>query len=92
MKTMNVKMMEFVGKIRYITTFRYQSSIDRASNRKTCMYIYSLVDGEKFGWEASDLRYPTLEDFTMNGRVCQSGLAHPISDTEANCTSLERVT
>ena len=71
----------------------YPNKEHSEGNRKTCMLLYSQADGSKFGWKAkaSSTESPTEKDFEMNGKYCESGLAYPISDHEAKCTSFKEM-
>lgn len=42
--------------------------------------------------EGADSKQPTLDDFTVNGKYCKSGLAYPISDDEGRCTTFSHMT
>lgn len=53
--------------------------------------MYSQDDDTTFGWEAEDNKNPTLEDFKKNGKYCSSGLAYPVDDDEARCTSFKQM-
>ena len=41
--------------------------------------------------EGADTKKPTLEDFTVNGKYCSSGLAYPISDDEGRCAKFKHM-
>lgn len=70
----------------------YSDEDYKKNNMKTCMSLYSAENGDNFGWSASSLTNPTEKDFKQNGRYCQSGLAYPVSDNKAKCTSFKNMT
>lgn len=39
----------------------------------------------------ADSKKPTLDDFTVNGKYCKSGLAYPISDDEGRCAAFKHM-
>lgn len=55
------------------------------------MPIYSQEDYTTFGWKASNNKEPTEKDFMINGKYCQSGLAYPVNDYTAKCTSFKEM-
>lgn len=55
------------------------------------MKIYSQEEGTKFGWKATGTAPYSLYDYTVNGKFCTSGLAYPISDHEARCTTMDHM-
>lgn len=69
----------------------YPNEEHSKSDRKTCMPIYSQEDGTVFGWKASSNDEPTEADFLLNGKYCQSGLAYPINENSARCTSFKEM-
>lgn len=47
------------------------------------------------GWYAkddNDLSKLTYEDYELNGRYCQSGLAFPIDKNTGNCSAIDHIT
>lgn len=44
-----------------------------------------------FGWRASNSNAPTEQDFQKNGKYCQSGLAYPVDEFTAKCTSFKQM-
>jgi hypothetical protein len=75
----------------------YASPADRALNSTKCLPMYSQGAGTIFGWYAISssgnvTTMPTIDDYTINGKYCQSGLAYPMSDTAAKCTSMTGIT
>jgi len=57
------------------------------------MKIYSQEEGTTFGWKDSKngADTPTLEDYITNGKFCTSGLAYPINQHEARCTTFDHM-
>jgi hypothetical protein len=76
----------------------FASPQDRALNQTKCLPLYSQDDGTIFGWyqlstvNGAASSTVTLDDYTINGKYCASGLAYPISDNSAKCTSMKTVT
>ncbi|CDW84527.1 UNKNOWN [Stylonychia lemnae] len=68
----------------------YASSTDRKLNQTKCLPMYSQPINTIFGWSTTDRNISrTLEliidDFELNGKYCQSGLAHPVDVYTARC-------
>jgi len=70
----------------------YASVEDRENYQKKCLPTFSQEDQTEFGWESADPYNPTLDEFTINGKYCKSGLAYPASDTKARCAPATSVT
>jgi hypothetical protein len=73
----------------------YASPSDRQKNTTKCLPVYSQGDGTIFGWAKvsnTSNTVITLADYTMNGKYCESGLAYPMNDFSAKCTSMDNVT
>ena len=69
----------------------YPSPSDRARNTSKCMQMYSQPENTLFGWlqvSSTDNSRVVLQDYEKNGKYCESGLAYPINDTAARCTSM----
>ena len=69
----------------------YPDVQSKKDNKKSCLAMYQEGDGKRFGWSAVNPQQPTEDDFKRNGLYCKSGLAYPISDDEAKCTSFEKM-
>ena len=66
----------------------YGSKEDRASEKRTCLELYSQEKGTSFGWFGGN----KLKDYTQNGRYCLSGLAYqvgPGATGEARCSETD---
>ncbi len=53
--------------------------------------MYSQPDETIFGWQqisSNDTSRVVFADYEQNGKYCESGLAYPINDTAARCTSM----
>lgn len=73
----------------------YASPSDKMKNTTKCLPMYSQGDGTIFGWSRVSYDNPnktnynlTFDDYQMNGKYCQSGLAYPFNATHAKCTSM----
>jgi hypothetical protein len=69
----------------------YPSPQDRVRNTTKCLETYSQPDNVIFGWNqitSTDNTKILLKDYEQNGKYCESGLAYPINDTSARCTSM----
>jgi len=55
------------------------------------MPIYSQDHGTTFGWKSDNTENPTKEDFEQNGKYCKSGLAYPVDNDEARCTTFKEM-
>jgi hypothetical protein len=56
--------------------------------------MYSQPNAQIFGWRqvsGDDTTRIVFADYEMNGKYCKSGLAYPINDTAANCTSMTQM-
>ena len=71
----------------------YKNKGDVKDDVRRCIELYSMVDGESFGWKpvTIDGGEFSLEDHERNGKACQSGLAYNNGDNEAKCVSASRV-
>ena len=55
------------------------------------MPLYSQDHGTRFGWNSTDWKNPTFEDYKFNGQYCKTGIAFPESETRARCTSTDHI-
>ena len=65
----------------------FPSQTHARNQTKLCMKAYSLADGSKIGWQATQFYTQQYENYRANGRACQSMLAVQIDDDMAECAS-----
>lgn len=63
----------------------FKNAEDSENNVKKCLELWTLAEGDTFGWRNDNPSFPDLDDYTTNGRYCESGLAYPASTYEARC-------
>lgn len=73
----------------------YLTGDDVDSDTKKCMKMYSAKSdppAAQFGWQfVSQNAGFTLEDYTQNGKYCESGLAYKGQGNTAKCTQTKKV-
>lgn len=69
----------------------YKNKEERVDGTKRCMKMYSQEKGTSFGWFQEDEKVATLQDYTQNGKYCESGLAFPFTENEAKCTKTDEI-
>jgi hypothetical protein len=77
----------------------YANVDDRKIGQRKCLPLYSQLVGTNFGWYSKNpMTNLTYDDYEINGRYCQSGLAFPVSDKSdptqtisTNCTDTDRI-
>jgi len=47
--------------------------------------------GTRHGWESDDWRNPTFEDYEHNGLYCKTGIAFPVDENTARCTTADKI-
>ena len=74
----------------------YQGSSDVENGIKRCMEMYTMKNGEDFGWSSVTHSQggvtDDIEDFERNGKACKTGLAYNAGDNKAVCVSADKVT
>ena len=69
----------------------YSTAAEKETDLKRCLNQYSQDHGKFFGWKSKNYLQPTYDDYKFNGQYCKSGIAFPLNENQAQCTTTNHI-